>query len=111
MLASFGATLTPDTGRFVNQSNAGLCLVLVLSTGAAARESLRLQIIVFDFDLDVFVNFWGHLYSREGCLPRVAGTKRAYSDQAMNTFFPLQIPVRIFANNLDGGILNPGFDV
>ena len=73
----------------------------MLSACAAASISIDPDILVFHFNIQIFLNIRHHIQRNKGCLPLALGIKRRDTHKTVHTFLGFQIAIGILAVDLE----------
>src|SRR5262249_49947040 len=90
------------------EPNARLGLVLVLAARAAASKNVALEVFIAKHDVDRFIDFRQDITRRDGGVPPRVGIERADPAQPMDARLATQVPVSIFAFDMDARLLDAG---
>lgn len=96
--------LTGDdhTGGDVGDSNGGFDLVDVLAALAAGAVGVDFEIVVADFNFDVFFGVGCDVDGGEGGMAFFGGVERGNADEAVNAAFGLKETIGVFAHDFEG---------
>ena len=92
----------------MRNADCGRSLIDVLSSGSAGTVRVNAQILVTDFDIQVFLYVRHHITGYKGGLALSCRIKGRNAHQAVHALLRFQITIGILAIDLKGYRLNPG---
>ena len=108
-LRSFGTTHHHDPARDVTHSDGGLDLVDVLTAFAPGAHRGRIEIFVFDDDVDLVVDVGCDLDGRERGLTARVGVERGDPHQTVNTVLAAEVAEGVVAGDRERDAVDAGF--
>ena len=101
-LGAFDLTGDDDAGGEVGDADGGFDFVDVLSAFAAGAVGVDFEIVIADFDFDVFLSVGCDVDGGEGGVALFGGVEGGDADEAMDAAFGLEEAVGVFAHDFEG---------
>src|SRR5437867_2564588 len=97
MLTALSAALCRHARWNMRVPHAGFRLILMLSARPATPESIALEVVWLDLDVDRALDIGRDINGCERSVPALVGVERADAHQAMHAGLALQVAVGVIA--------------